>query len=31
MHTANPPEAEKFCNVGRTRQILGLEYQGHLD
>ena len=31
MHTVNPPEAEKLCNVGRTRQILGLEYQGRLD
>jgi nucleoside-diphosphate-sugar epimerase len=31
MHTVNPPEAEKFCNVGRTRQILGLEYKGRLD
>ena len=31
MHTVNPPEAEKLCNVGRTRQILGLEYLGRLD
>jgi nucleoside-diphosphate-sugar epimerase len=31
MHTANPPEAEKFCNVGRTREVLGLEYRGKIE
>ena len=30
MHTANHPEAEKYCNVARSREILGLEYKGQL-
>ena len=28
MHTAGHPEAEKYCNVARSREILGLEYKG---
>ena len=31
MHTVNPPEAEKFCNVARTREVLGLEYKGKIE
>ena len=29
MHTASHPDAEKYCNVARSREILGLEYKGH--
>ena len=29
MHTASHPEADKYCNVARSREILGLEYKGH--
>ena len=28
MHTASHPDADKHCNVARTRDILGLEYKG---
>ncbi len=31
MHTVNPPEAEKVCNVARTREVLGLEYKGKIE
>ena len=30
MHTAGHPEAEKYCNVARSRKLLGLEYKGQL-
>ena len=30
MHTAGHPEAEKYCNVARSRELLGLEYKGQL-
>ena len=30
MHTAGHPEAEKYCNVTRSRELLGLEYKGQL-
>ena len=29
MHTASHPDADKYCNVARSREILGLEYKGH--
>jgi nucleoside-diphosphate-sugar epimerase len=29
LHTASHPEADRYCNVARSRQVLGLEYQGH--
>ena len=29
MHTASHPDADKHCNVARSREILGLEYKGH--
>jgi len=29
MHTASNPEADKYCNTARSREILGLEYNGH--
>ena len=29
MHTASHPDADKYCNVARSRDILGLEYKGH--
>ncbi len=29
MHTACHPEANQYCNVARSREILGLEYKGH--
>ena len=29
MHTASHPEADKHCNVARSREVLGLEYKGH--
>ena len=31
LHTVGPPEAEKHCNVGRTREILRLEFNGDYD
>ncbi len=30
FHTAGPPEAEKTCDVRRSREVLGLEYRGDL-
>ncbi len=30
MHTAGHPEADRYCNVARSREILGLEYKGQL-
>ncbi len=30
LHTAGLPEADKFCNAARGREVLGLEYQGDL-
>ena len=29
MHTASHPEADQYCNVARSREVLGLEYKGH--
>ena len=29
MHTASHPDADMYCNVARSRDILGLEYKGH--
>ena len=29
MHTASHPEADRYCNVARSRDLLGLEYRGH--
>ena len=29
MHTASHPDADKYCNVARSREILGLEYKGY--
>jgi len=29
LHTASHPEADKYCNVARSRELLGLEYMGH--
>ena len=29
MHTASHPDADKHCNVARSRKFLGLEYKGH--
>ena len=29
MHTASHPDADKHCNVARSRDILGLKYNGH--
>ena len=29
MHTASHPDADKYCNVARSREILGLAYKGH--
>lgn len=29
MHTASHPEADKHCNVARSRELLGLVYAGH--
>ena len=29
LHTASHPDADKYCNVARSRDILGLEYKGH--
>jgi nucleoside-diphosphate-sugar epimerase len=28
MHTASHPDADQYCNVARSREILGLEYKG---
>ena len=30
MHVAGHPEADKHCNVARSRELLGLEYKGQL-
>ncbi|MEE2709824.1 MAG: NAD(P)-dependent oxidoreductase [Gemmatimonadota bacterium] len=29
IHTASHPDADNYCNVARSRQILGLEYKGY--
>jgi len=29
MHTASHPDADRYCNTARSREILGLEYKGH--
>ena len=29
MHTASHPDADNYCNVARSREILGLTYRGH--
>jgi len=29
MHVANHPDADEYCNVARSRDILGLVYRGH--
>ena len=29
MHTASHPEADRHCNVARSRDVLGLVYRGH--
>lgn len=29
MHTASHPDADQYCNVARSRHILGLKYKGH--
>ena len=29
MHTASHPEADQYCNVARSRELLGLQYKGH--
>ena len=29
MHTASHPQADKYCNVARSRELLGLVYKGH--
>ena len=29
MHTASHPDADEYCNVARSRDVLGLEYRGH--
>ena len=29
MHTTGHPEADQYCNVARSRELLGLEYKGH--
>ncbi len=31
LHVVGPPEAEAHCNVGRTREVLGLEFKGDYD
>ena len=31
LHTAGTREADAFCNVARTRQVLGMEFHGDLD
>ena len=28
LHTASHPDADKYCNVARSREILGLQYEG---
>ena len=30
LHTVAAPDAAQYCNVERTRQVLGLEYEGDL-
>ena len=29
LHTASHPDADKYCNTARARELLGLEYRGH--
>lgn len=29
MHMASHPDADQYCNVARSRELLGLEYRGH--
>jgi nucleoside-diphosphate-sugar epimerase len=29
LHTASHPDADQYCNVARSRELLGLEYKGH--
>jgi len=29
MHTARHPDADKYCNVAQSRELLGLEYKEH--
>ena len=29
MHTASHPDADQYCNVSRSREVLGLQYKGH--
>lgn len=29
LHTASHPGADAYCNVARSRELLGLEYRGH--
>ena len=29
MHTASHPDADRHCNVARSREVLGLTYEGH--
>ena len=29
LHTASHPEADQYCNVARSRELLGLDYRGH--
>ncbi len=31
LHVVGTPEAERTCNVARTRELLGLEYRGDLE
>jgi nucleoside-diphosphate-sugar epimerase len=31
LHAVGTKEAEEHCNVGRTREVLGLEFRGDLD
>ena len=31
LHVVGTPGAEKTCNVGRTREVLGLEFKGDLE
>jgi nucleoside-diphosphate-sugar epimerase len=30
MHVAGHPDADQYCNVARSRELLGLEYKGQL-
>ena len=29
MHTASHPGADQYCNVARSRELVGLQYKGH--